>query len=369
MGVKRFVRQGAKSALAGLLDVTGMARLIKGAARKAAGGRRVLIVAFHRVAEDFEREARQAIPGLIISTEAFEAQLDALHRAGFEVVSLAEALQILTGERSARRDAAVITFDDGYGDVHAHALPILRRRGLSATVYLASGCIGTNQPFPHDQLYSLLLRNLYTDAHRMSVPALGKVSLHCAALVERLIAGQSAHTLEALMEALAARTPPITEAEAALASEPCSGGRPLTWDEVRAMSRQGITFGAHTVKHTVLTHESVEAIEGELTRSKAEIEAETGRAVLDFAYPNGLFDARVLDILRRLGFRSAVTTEDAPNRIGIDPLRLRRKTLWENTGRGAFGLSERLARCQLDDLFGLLSLTQPERGLRAVPRA
>lgn len=365
MRLKRFVRQSAKATLAGLLDLSGAGRLLTRAARKASGGRRVLIVAFHRVAEDFAGEARLAIPGLIISAAAFEAQLDALHRAGFEVVSLARALQILSGERQSRRDVAVVTFDDGYGDVYAHAFPILRRRGQSATIYLASGCIGSGQPFPHDRLYSLLLHALFLGgrAHQNQMAGCPlETAFRCAALVERLIAEQPADALGALMDALAAR--PGAEARARFTA----ASLPLTWDEVRAMAAQGIAMGAHTVRHAVLTHEADEGIEREIALSKARIESETGRPVLDFAYPNGLFDGRVLAALRRAGFRSAVTTEDAPNRVGIDPLRLRRKTLWENTGQGAFGYSERMACCQLDDLFGLLALTHPERGLRAAPR-
>lgn len=364
MGLKRFIRQGAKATLAGLLDLSGAGRLLTRAARKASGGRRVLIVAFHRVAEDFAGEARLAIPGLIISAAAFEAQLDALHKAGFDVGPLASALEILSGERQSRRDVAVVTFDDGYGDVHAHAFPILRRRGQTATVYLASGCIGTNRPFPHDRLYSLLLHNLFlgecSDRNQMAGCS-QETAFWCASLVERLIAVQPADALDALMAALASR------AERGCQPRYSSTSLPLTWDQVRAMADQGLTMGAHTVRHAVLTHESDEAIEREIAQSKAKIEAEIGRAVLDFAYPNGFFDRRILAALRRAGFRSAVTTEDAPNRVGIDPLRLRRKTLWENTGQGAFGYSERMACCQLDDLFGLLSLTQPERGLRAIP--
>ena len=181
----------------------------------------------------------------------------------------------------------------------------------------------------------------------------------CASLVERLIAELSASSLEALMVALSAR-------QAGEGRAVAIAGRPLTWDEARAMAKEGFNLGAHTVRHAVLTHEPDEVVAREIVESRAAIERQTGRAVRDFAYPNGFFDRRVIAALRRAGFRSAVTTEDAPNRLGVDPLRLRRKTLWENTGWGSFGFSERVAKCQLDDLFGLLSLTRPERGMRGV---
>jgi len=110
--------------------------------------------------------------------------------------------------------------------------------------------------------------------------------------------------------------------------------------------------------------EPEEAIEKERAESKATIEKELGAPAVHFAYPNGFYDRRVVTALVRLGYRSAVTTEDLPNQVGGDPFRLRRKTLWENFSRGPFGYSATLTSCHLDDVFTLLALTRPVRGER-----
>ena len=36
----------------------------------------------------------------------------------------------------------VVTFDDGFADVHAAAWPALRRHGIAATVFVATGFVG-----------------------------------------------------------------------------------------------------------------------------------------------------------------------------------------------------------------------------------
>jgi len=75
---------------------------------------------------------------LDLPTAAFARQLDALE--GHDVVALDTALDRL--DEGDTRPTVVLTFDDGFDDVHANAWPLLRERGLPFTVYLASGFVG-----------------------------------------------------------------------------------------------------------------------------------------------------------------------------------------------------------------------------------
>lgn len=75
---------------------------------------------------------------LDVPTRDFERQLDVL--ASHDVVSLDTALDRLDAGET--RPSVVLTFDDGFDDVHAHAWPLLRERKLPFTVYLASGFVG-----------------------------------------------------------------------------------------------------------------------------------------------------------------------------------------------------------------------------------
>lgn len=73
-----------------------------------------------------------------LPTAAFAAQLDELAR--HRVVDLDTALDELdAGDDSPK---VVLTFDDGFADVHTTAWPLLAERGLPFTLYLATGYVG-----------------------------------------------------------------------------------------------------------------------------------------------------------------------------------------------------------------------------------
>lgn len=350
LAARRFL----KGVMAQLLHHLGGRDAVSAIRRVRSGGRRVAIVSYHRVVEDFSEEVKEAIPGLLIAKETFRRQLEAAWRAGYQFASLAEGLEVLSGKRQAAKDLLVVTFDDGYRDVVQNAVPLLERMGVPATIYLPSGLIGTGRRLLHDQLYLLLRAQFSRVGGNLAEARQGL----CAAL-DALIADRPAGTLAELAQTLSTKLGVSPEA---------ARGELLDWDEARWLSRRGFSLGAHTVEHVVLTHEQPARIDQELAESKAQIERETGSPVLDFAYCNGWYSNEVISSLVRNGYRSAVTTEDLPNVLGADPYTIKRKVLWEGASLGALGrFSDALAACQFDDVFGFLGLRRPVLGRRAGP--
>lgn len=373
MRADRWAKRAAKAAVAGVLHRTGLRQALRTVRRVQSGGRRIVVVGYHRVVEDFTGELQRSIPGTLVSRETFRRQLEEAHQAGFELASLPDALDVMAGRRRAARDLFVVTFDDGYRDVYDNAFPVLKSLGIPAVMYLASGYVGTDRHFAHDRLFRLAriaqerrFRPLYEalpgETSLLLEPVLrgAPVSAALDDFISRVPGGKLEQIISGLGQQLGVSP-----------DESMSGCAVMGWDEARAMAAAGITLGAHTVHHTVLTLESPERAGEELARSRAQIERETGVPVLDFAYCNGWYSDALVALLVRHGFRSAITTEDRVNRVGGDPYTLKRKVLWEDFSRGPGGTySASLTGCTVDDTFGTLGLARavegrrPQRGMR-----
>ena len=85
----------------------------------------------------YHRVGGRTTDELDLATEDFARQLDLLE--AHDVVPLDDALDRL--DAGDTRPSVVLTFDDGFEDVHRNAWPLLRERNLPFTVYLASAFV------------------------------------------------------------------------------------------------------------------------------------------------------------------------------------------------------------------------------------
>lgn len=88
----------------------------------------------------------------------------------------------------------------------------------------------------------------------------------------------------------------------------------LSWQEVKLLSDNGVSFGSHTMTHPRLSSLKVSEIEHELKQSKEIIQEKTGREVHTFSYPYRFpeVDESFLTLLRGLlqqcNYKLGVTT-------------------------------------------------------------
>lgn len=74
----------------------------------------------------------------------FRAQMELLAGAGYHTLTVHELAAILADPaREVPPLTALVTFDDGFDEVHRVALPILSGLGLTATAYVVAGAVGS----------------------------------------------------------------------------------------------------------------------------------------------------------------------------------------------------------------------------------
>jgi peptidoglycan/xylan/chitin deacetylase (PgdA/CDA1 family) len=311
-------------------------RVLRGERSVTLGRRRrdaFLVLLYHRVNRTSPHFAIERT-----EPEAFRAQMELLARE-FRVMPLDDLVRCARAGEPVPPRAVAITFDDGYEDNYTEAYPILRDLGLPATVFLATGCIGTGEGLWFDRVLEAF-RTARADS--ISLPG-GAVEdgLRDPEVRER-VAHRALYALMRLSNA--ERAPSIDRLVQELDPEGVSHlPAMMTWDQVRLMAAHGITFGAHTVTHPILSRLPLDEAEAEIVGSKRRIEEEIGGPVNLFAYPVGRrsdYSPDVLDLVARAGFDAALTTTPAANAIGDNPYLLRRiKPLGDDVPTFALGLS------------------------------
>ncbi len=303
---------------------SGVLRGLGSALSRTSQGSKLTILIYHRVLEQ---------PDSLLADEPdrdlFAIQMEAL-ASHFRVLPLDEAVQRLAaGELEPR--SACVTFDDGYEDNYTIALPVLRDAGLSATFFVATGFIDGGRMW-NDSVIEAVRR---FDSGRVDLERFGLGELTLTDVQSRRDA----------LEALLTKTKYLPPAEratiatdiAALAGVPADWSPMMTSEQVAGLSRAGMTIGAHTVSHPLLSTLDDEAARAEVERSKADLESIIGGEVSLFAYPNGKpgkdYSRRDVEMLPTLGFGGAVSTAWGCARPATDPLQLPRFTPWDRDPR------------------------------------
>jgi peptidoglycan/xylan/chitin deacetylase (PgdA/CDA1 family) len=301
-----------------------------------------------------------------LPAKSFEAQMRYIRRR-YRVLSLDQLCEEMQRPRQ-RADAVAVTFDDGYRDLYTQALPVLKKYQIPATIFLPIVPIETGEVpwydkiflglrvFPEHRLEITLevSRIFQLSSHKARIDAAAEIiaylrtipddqrKMHCSALEKRF-------------------HPPADQL----------ANRMLTWEQIRAMGREGIDFGSHTMTHPAVSQLNETDLKLELGESKRILEQRIGKDVAHFAYPFGKpadcgLVARA--ILERTGYRSAGTTTEGINQAGDDCYELRRTQIGNERSPAMFifKLNQLFFNCRKSSPCAENSaitepLTEPER--------
>jgi len=304
----------------------------------------LVILMLHRL-----RDERDPYP-LSTSRASLARMLDWL-RARDALVDLDTGLQRL--ETRTPGCSYAVTFDDGYRDNLRLVDPQLG--GVPAVLYVATGLIGGEPIWVYRLTHAVEART--HDHLDLGMLGLGHFDLADPAERERLysvlpprLKQLTPEEVEAGVDAVAAQTRP----EVATPERRDM----LDWQDIRRLDSNGISIGAHTCNHVLLSRVDDDTASREILGSHARIAAETGAAPRHFAYPNGGaadFTERDVQLVREAGFATAATSIEGINRPGVDPFRLLRHNVHEERFLAPSGeLSAALFFSETSGLLGWL---------------
>jgi peptidoglycan/xylan/chitin deacetylase (PgdA/CDA1 family) len=271
------------------------------------------VLMYHQVLPDSERKTFSN-PAVIntVSTTAFDQQLAEL-KAHYHPCSIDELLSMFQ-EGSSRETGGklpvVLTFDDGYKDNLAHALPLLERHSIPATIYIATHRLAGNA-----QIWWYELWDILCDTPEVTLNGNDR---------RQTWTTQSDDGRRQCYVDLSARILALAPNDQRTVMESLRDGRPartydawcLNGEEVTMLDRHPlVTIGAHTHSHPNLSLLGDSEAREEMLKSKQILESLVGHPVHHFAFPYGdkrCAGPREFRLAEACGFKTAVTTQVRP---------------------------------------------------------
>lgn len=298
-----------------------------------------VVLLYHRVV-DLESDPQL----LAVSPDHFEEQMRLIAN-DYRPMSLQD-LATCVRRGSVPDRAVVVTFDDGYEDNLAIAKPILEKYQVPATVFVASGAVGSDREFYWDKLEDIflfdrglpseLILSIEGEELRWSIggEAGGYTDLSWNALSPKPMSRRQSIYLE-----LCDRLRPMAhDLQAAILNDICEWAgisplsrethRTMTADQVRQLTSGGLVeVGAHTIDHPILATLSINEQRRQIQQSRDDLQAMVGQPVQGFSYPYGTrssYAQATIDVVCDAGFTCACSNFTGGLGRGADPYQLPR---------------------------------------------
>jgi peptidoglycan/xylan/chitin deacetylase (PgdA/CDA1 family) len=275
------------------------------------------VLAYHRVSPP-QGADYPFLDGIVSATpEDFEEQLRFVKKR-FNVINFDIVSDIMLSGRGLPENPLVITFDDGYADNYEIAFNLLKKYGLTATVFVSTSFVDSGQPLWFDKSAYVINKipegPLAFDSANYNFDVNDSNRKQTIKAVRDLFLSVSNDERVRFMDELA------QQSGIGIEQEHLDLVRPLNWDQIKEMSDNGIEIGSHTVTHPYLTNLTRDQLEYELGESKRVIEQHTGRSVKSIAYPAGVYDKEVVDCAKRCGYQFGISYDHGIKRLNEDDL-------------------------------------------------
>ncbi len=270
------------------------------------GRKNLYILAYHRI-YDYHMSDYPFDKNIISAdVEMFDKQMEYLSR-NFNVINFYQLKKIVENGKQLPKDSVIVTFDDGYADNYESAYNILKKYGLTATIFVATAFMQEQKPYWFEKVAYLLNKAkdqeilLNGGEYKLNITKLNKeeIKRKLGSIFSQVPYDKLLQILDELYQQI---NYDISDEEFSLI-------RPLSEEQIKILSDNGIEIASHTVNHPFLGNMSDEQIYYELAHSKKILQGITNREVISIGYPFGSFDNRVMNIAEKCGYEFGISYE------------------------------------------------------------
>ena len=280
---------------------------------------KLTVITFHRVLPESLRK-QYPYEGICVTPEELDWFCDFFKH--YDVVgTLSDTFNEWQKNTDTEKSFLAITFDDAQWDNLHYAQPVLDKHNYKATFYIPTESVDKETLLWHDRL-GYIVHQASKDNKQLS----GIVDIFNESGYRNGLTEDLKNKLVEFAKTLSVdnRKALLLKLEQLNSTETPEWGRLMTWDEIRALSKQGHEIGAHSVTHELLTSCDPLHLTHEVVFSKARIEAELSKKVVSFCYPNGNHNSEVASAVKQAGYDNAVTTDWGINKHGENRYTMRR---------------------------------------------
>jgi peptidoglycan/xylan/chitin deacetylase (PgdA/CDA1 family) len=293
------------------------------------GKNRLTVLGHHRITNPHAPDFFGFAANVSATPEAFEQQLAWIAKR-FNVIDLPTLRAHIVDKQPLPERPLLITFDDGYMDNYTNALPLLKKYGFPAVIFIVTGSMDKPSPLWWDICAESFRRTAKGSA---DLPLLGQQTFETAE-AKNAVMRQMMQALKLIPEQ--EKQAKVVELQAVLDVTLPDTSMFFGWAQVRELVKQGIACQPHTVTHPILTRIPEDEMRWQVAQSRIQIIERSGQEVIAFAYPNGStadYSPAAMQALRAAGYAMAFTLTPGPmpaNDIHRYPYQIRRIYLSHN---------------------------------------
>lgn len=262
------------------------------------------VLGYHRI---FEKNITISYyDDVITMKEDFEQQCKNISE-NYNVVNYDDIKNLLDKKEKIPKNTLLMTFDDGYIDFKDVALSILNKYRLKSTLFIVPTYTNNSHVAWWEKI-SYMIKNTSKEQILFNedlgvVDIKENINYKINVILEKLksYSDDKKNDLIYKLE---------KECEIDFDERELSKKLFLNWNDIRSITKSGVTIGCHSLTHPILTKTTQKALNKEIVESKNIIESELSDEINLFSYPNGRkndFNKQIVDMLRDQQYDAAFT--------------------------------------------------------------